>query len=301
MKNTAIVSGVLGSNGQIELGNNSVVSGGIQLGTSSTPPPILGSGSTLGGNPPVTYRSEADGAFVLAPVDMGNTATVNDNDRITSGQDTGSNVTYTNTANAPRALSIGEQRLAHARRRHLQLLQGHARQQRLHHDRRRREDPLLPRLAGPPDAGTAGDCIPDNYTGTASQKAATARSNGYGGMSLGQGSNFNNPGHAINFQIYMYGYTNGTHTVEFNNSQADERGDLRALEQADLEQHGRHHRRGRGEQGRVQELGDVLLGGRRRPVRPVRAADRHGLGLLPDGVDRVPPVRTTTSDPESGC
>ncbi len=39
-------------------------------------------------------------------------------------------------------------------------------------------------------------------------------------MSLGQGSNFNNPGHAINFQIYMYGYANGTHTVEFNNSQA---------------------------------------------------------------------------------
>ena len=44
VKNTAIVSGVLGSNGQIELGNNSVVSGGIQLGTASTPPPALGSG-----------------------------------------------------------------------------------------------------------------------------------------------------------------------------------------------------------------------------------------------------------------
>jgi hypothetical protein len=69
-------------------------------------------------------------------------------------------------------------------------------------------------------AGTNGDCIPDNYTGTDSQKAATARSNDYGGMELGQGSNFNNPGHAINFQIYMYGYANGSHQVEFNNSQA---------------------------------------------------------------------------------
>ena len=39
-------------------------------------------------------------------------------------------------------------------------------------------------------------------------------------MTLGQGSNFNNPGHAINFQIYMYGYANGTHTVEFNNTSA---------------------------------------------------------------------------------
>ena len=56
VKNTAIVSGVLGSNGQIELGNNSVVSGGIQLGTASTPPPILGSGSTLGGPPSPTAR-----------------------------------------------------------------------------------------------------------------------------------------------------------------------------------------------------------------------------------------------------
>ena len=49
VKNTAIVNGVLGSNGQIDLGNNSVVDGGIQLGTASTPPPTLGNGSTLGG------------------------------------------------------------------------------------------------------------------------------------------------------------------------------------------------------------------------------------------------------------
>ncbi len=106
VKNTAIVSGALGSNGQIELGNNSVVNGQIQLGEQTTPLPILGQGSTVGGNPPVTYRSEADGAFVLAPVDMGNTALPkppdgtgsHENNRIATGADAGSNVTYTDTA-----------------------------------------------------------------------------------------------------------------------------------------------------------------------------------------------------------
>ena len=46
--------------------NNSVIADGIQLGTPSSPPPILGTGSTVGGSPPVTYRTEAQGAFVLA-------------------------------------------------------------------------------------------------------------------------------------------------------------------------------------------------------------------------------------------
>ena len=218
VKNTAIVSGVLGSNGQIELGNNSVVSGGIKLGTSSTPPPILGSGSSLGG--PVTYRSEAEGAFVLAPVDMGNTASVNDNGRIASGQDTGSNVTYTNTADAPRTLAIGNNgslTLGGGTYNFCKVTLGN--------------NSYITIAAGAkirffldsPDrlpAGTTDDCIPDNYTGTASQKAATARTNGYGGMFLGEGANFNNPGHAINFQIYMYGYTDGSHKVEFFNSAA---------------------------------------------------------------------------------
>jgi hypothetical protein len=218
VKNTAIVNGVLGSNGEIELGNNSYVGGGIQLGTASTPPPTLGNGSTLGG--PVTYRSEAEGAFVLAPIDMGNTATVNDNNRIATGQDSGSKVTYTNTANAPRVLSIGNNgslTLGGGTYNFCKVTLGN--------------NAFITIAAGAkirffldsPDrlpAGTQDDCIPDNYTGTASQKAATARANGYGGMELGQGSNFNNPGHAINFQIYMYGYTDGSHSVEFNNSQA---------------------------------------------------------------------------------
>ncbi len=206
VKNTAIVSGVLGSNGQIDLGNNSSISGGIKLGTASTPPPILGSGSTLGG--PVTYRSEADGAFVLAPVDMGNTATVNDNGRITSGLDAGSNVAYTDTAATPRTLSIannGSLTLGGGTYNFCKVTLGN--------------NAYITIAAGAkirffldsPDRSGSG-CIPSGMD------AAQARAAGYGGMFLGQGSNFNNPGHAINFQIYMYGYTNGSHKVEFNNT-----------------------------------------------------------------------------------
>ena len=208
VKNTAIVNGVLGSNGQIELGNNSYIGGGVELGTASTPSPILGSGSTLGG--PVTYRSESEGAFVLAPVDMGNTATVNDNGRITSGQDSGNNVTYTNTAAAPRRLTIGNNgsltlgggtynfcRVQMGNNAFITIAAG---------------TKIRFFLDSPDRAGS--NCIPTGQT------AADARTNGYGGLTMGQGANFNNPGHAINFQIYMYGYANGTHTVEFNNTSA---------------------------------------------------------------------------------
>jgi hypothetical protein len=205
-QNNSIVSGVLGSNGQIDLGNNSVVSGGIKLGTSSTPPPILGNGSTLGG--PVTYRSEAEGAFVLAPVDMGNTATVNDNGRITSGQDSGSNVTYTNTAAAPRTLSIGNNgslTLGGGTYNFCKVTLGNNSYITISAAAKIRF------FLDSPDRSGSG-CIPSGQT------AAQARTNGYGRMFLGQGSNFNNPGPSINFQIYMYGYSDGSHKVDFFNA-----------------------------------------------------------------------------------
>ncbi|HYH58719.1 MAG TPA: hypothetical protein VD790_05820 [Thermoleophilaceae bacterium] len=208
VKNTAIVGGVLGSNGQIDLGNNSYISGGIELGTSSSPAPQLGQGSTLGG--PVTYRSEADGAFVLAPVDMGNTATVNDNARITSGQDSGNKVTYTNTLASPRNLTIdnnGSLTLGGGTYNFCKVTLGNNAFITIAANAKIRFF-----LDSPDRAGSS--CTPSG------QSAATARANGWGGMTLGQGSNFNNPGHAINFQIYMYGYANGTHTVEFRNSSA---------------------------------------------------------------------------------
>lgn len=207
-QNNSIVSGVLGSNGQITLGNNSVISGGIKLGTSSTPPPVLGTGSTVGGTPPLSYRSEAEGAFVLAPVDMGNTATVNNNGRITSGLDAGQNVTYTNTAAAPRTLSLGNNgslTLGGGTYNFCKVTLGN--------------NSFISIAAGAkirffldsPDRSGSG-CIPSGQT------AAQARANGYGGMFLGQGANFNNPGPSINFQIYMYGYSDGSHKVNFFNA-----------------------------------------------------------------------------------
>ena len=208
VKNSAYIGGALGSNGQIDLGNNSYISEGIQLGTASSPPPTLGNGSTLGG--PVTYRSEIDGAFVLAPVDMGNTATVNDNGRISSGQDTGSKITYTNTAASPRSLSLGNNgsiTLGGGTYNFCKVSTGNGSPINIAAGAKVRF------FLDSPDRAGSG-CIPSGQT------AAQARSNGWGGMSLGQNANFNNPGSSLNFQIYMYGYANGTHMVEFNNSSA---------------------------------------------------------------------------------
>jgi len=214
-QNNSIVSGVLGSNGQIQLGNNSVITGGIKLGSQSSPSPILGTGSTVGGSPPLTYRSEAEGAYVLAPVDMGNTATVNDNSRIANGQDTGSNVTYTDTGAAPRTLTIGNNG---------SLTLGGGATSTYNFCKVTMGNNSYITIAGQaklrlfldsPDRllqGTPGDCIPDGMT------AAQAKAAGYGGMVLGQGSNFNNPGPSINFQIYMYGYADGSHQVNFFNA-----------------------------------------------------------------------------------
>jgi hypothetical protein len=216
VKNSAYVDGVLGSNGPIVLGNNSYVANGIQLGEADSPLPQLGSGSTLGG--PVTYRSEADGPFVLAPPDFGNTALPappapppngsHENNRIVTGQDSGSKVTYTDTAANPRSLTIGNNgslTLGGGTYNFCKVNIGNG-------------SPITVAAGAKvrffldsPDRAGSG-CIPSGQT------AAQARANGWGGMIMGQNSNFNNPGHAINFQIYMYGYADGSHVVEFNNS-----------------------------------------------------------------------------------
>jgi hypothetical protein len=199
-KNTAIVGGVLGSNGQIELGNNSQVSGGIELGSVSTPLPTGGNGTNYGD---VSYRSDADGAFVLAPVDMGNTATVNDNGRISTGQDAGVDVSYNA---ASRSLSVGKTltlgggtynfcKITLSNGALVKVAQG----------------AIVRLFLDSPDR-TGSGCIPSGMT------AAQARAAGWGGMSLGQNSNFTYDfGHAIHFQIYMYGYNDKSHTVNFFN------------------------------------------------------------------------------------
>jgi hypothetical protein len=205
VKNSAIVNGVLGSNGLIKVGAASVITGGIELGSASSPPPETGTGTTLGG--PIRYRSKAQGAFVLAPIDMGNTATENENVRITKGDDAGSGVTYDPTN---RTLTIGNNgsltlgggtynfcKVVMGNNAHITIAVG----------------ARVRFFLDSPDRAGSG-CIPSGMS------AAEARAAGYGGMVLGLASNFNNPGHAINFQLYMYGYNDASHKVEFNNTSA---------------------------------------------------------------------------------
>jgi hypothetical protein len=206
VKNNAVVTGLLGSNGQIELGNNGYVSGGIELGSASSPSPSLGNNSSLGGQ--VTYRSDADGAFVLAPPDFGNTHSVNDNGRITSGLDAGNNVTYTNTASNPRNLSLGNNgslTLGGGTYNFCKVNMGNNAQITIAVTAKVRF------FLDSPDRAGSG-CIPSGQT------AAQARTNGYGGMVMGNNSSFNNSTQAINLQMYFYGYSNGTHAVDFKNN-----------------------------------------------------------------------------------
>ena len=107
LKNNASIGGWLGSNGPISVKNNNGVSGGIELGPSA-PDPSVG-GSSVGN---VTRRTAAQGGWVLAPVDIGNSATVNDNVRIPNGlanpkltpYDSGSGVGYNAST---RVLTLG--------------------------------------------------------------------------------------------------------------------------------------------------------------------------------------------------
>lgn len=74
LKNTAVVNGYLGSNGLISLKNGSTVTNGLVLGPAA-PQPDVGN-SSVGS---VVRRSPDEGPWVLAPVEIGNSATVNDN------------------------------------------------------------------------------------------------------------------------------------------------------------------------------------------------------------------------------
>lgn len=81
IKNSGKFYSSVASNGQIELKNASFVTGTATLGPGA-PAPILHNNSRIGpstSNPAVVYRSAADGPWVLAPVDIGNTATANVN------------------------------------------------------------------------------------------------------------------------------------------------------------------------------------------------------------------------------
>ncbi|HEX2162072.1 MAG TPA: hypothetical protein VHF88_09665 [Thermoleophilaceae bacterium] len=76
LSNAAQVSGSVASNGQVELSNAARVTGAAILGPGA-PAPDVGNAATIGQG--TVYRSPAEGPWVLAPVDIGNTATVNRN------------------------------------------------------------------------------------------------------------------------------------------------------------------------------------------------------------------------------
>ena len=100
MKNSADLRGPVnvGSNGQISLGNSSQVTGRLEV-PNSAPAPLLGNSSSVSGG--VVRRADR---WVLPHVEFGNTATQNDNARITSGLDPSHNTTY---AAATRTLTLG--------------------------------------------------------------------------------------------------------------------------------------------------------------------------------------------------
>ena len=76
----ADIVGGTGSNGTVSVGNNGS-SGSVSLGPSA-PDPLLGGQANPG---PVYRRTPSQGPFAFAPVSTGNSATVNDNGRITNG------------------------------------------------------------------------------------------------------------------------------------------------------------------------------------------------------------------------
>jgi hypothetical protein len=95
MDNSVVADpGTVGSNGQITLRNSVELKnpGTIQLGPTA-PNPDIGGSVTRG---PTIRRTPAEGDFVLAPVDPGDSHTDagNDNDRIISGADAKTNVVY---------------------------------------------------------------------------------------------------------------------------------------------------------------------------------------------------------------
>jgi hypothetical protein len=97
IKNSGKIHASVASNGLIDMQNASFVTGTATLGPGA-PAPSLGNNSKIGpdSTPDVFYRSAAQGPWVLAPVDIGNTATVNRNGTgigwtLTSG---GAQVTY---------------------------------------------------------------------------------------------------------------------------------------------------------------------------------------------------------------
>lgn len=209
LQNTATINGSLGSNGPITVKNGSTISGGIQLGPGA-PAPSVG-GSSVG---PVTYRTNEEGGFVLAPVEIGNSATVNDNTRIPNGQaspkvspyDASSGVTYdagtrtlTMSNNSSLTLGGGTYNLC-------KISMGNNSQ-----------ITIAPRPPGQPQGVRL-------FVDSPYRQGSGCSGAGAGTFTMGQGSSFGSPpgGDPRNLQIYVYGWSDAESAtpsvIEFNNS-----------------------------------------------------------------------------------
>jgi hypothetical protein len=96
---SATAPAVVGTNGQgcvpgfpcgLTVGGGNTMMTGYVLGPNA-PAPQVGNGATTGTG---TTRTAAQGPFVLSPVNPGNSATVNDDSRITSGADPSHNINW---------------------------------------------------------------------------------------------------------------------------------------------------------------------------------------------------------------
>ena len=192
--NSATVAGGLGSNGSISVGNGSSV-GTVELGPSA-PEPTL-SGGTAGA---IIRRTPAQGNWVLAPVDVGDSATTNDNDRITQGLDVSRNVAYDP---ATRQLVMGN---------NSSLTLGGGGTGTYNFCRLAMGNNAQINIA----AGSTVRIFIDSPDRLGS---GCADSPGAGTITIGQNSFFNNPsGKAENLQIYVYGRNDGSSVIDFRNS-----------------------------------------------------------------------------------
>jgi Tfp pilus assembly protein PilX len=197
--NNVNIGGYIGTNGQVTLGTNAAVQT-VELGPGA-PNPIIGGGATI---QQVYHRSQAEGNFVLAPIDFGNSASTNNNLRISSGLDTNSGpLSYTH---ATRDLSVGGSlTLGGGTYNFCRLTMNNNTQINVAAGARIRI------FIDSPDRPGSG-CIPAGMT------AAQARAAGYGSMSLGNAAVFSNTNREDSLQIYIYGWNDGTQTIQFNNT-----------------------------------------------------------------------------------
>jgi hypothetical protein len=180
------------------VGNSSNISK-IELGPSAPAPTVGGSSSVA----QTVRHTGAQGPFVLAPVDVGNSATVNDNQRILNGlaspkvspYDTSTGTTY---VAATRTLTVGGSitlgggtynfcKLTIANNGRLQIAPG----------------AIVRVFVDSPERAGSGCAA------------------GTGSFSAANNSTIENPsGAPQNLQLYVYGFANGTNVVDFSNSGA---------------------------------------------------------------------------------